>query len=157
MATPDRYPWARRQDTMMDDVMPISAGELVMVEGMARLADEDDETFLLRAEGAIAWEQEFIRSHASSLVARAVSAVDKPETLRRGEETGHLVDKLRSTGLPQYVEVRAALLARSKCRQMLALATGTDPVAQEAYRLLSELALAAFVGPLAVVPPDEVS
>jgi hypothetical protein len=127
-----------------------------MVERMARRAGEDDDAFLLRAEDAMAREEEFIRSLAHSLVARAVRAADKPETLRRGEETGDLVYRLRSR-VPQAIEVRAALLARSECRQLLGLATGADPVAQDAYRLLSQLALAAFIDPLRDLPSDEVS
>lgn len=121
-----------------------------MVEGLGRLADEDDEAFLMRAERAMLWEQETIRAKARNLVSTAVRAVDKPESVPGG---GAVVLRRMLRGPSTYVERRAALLARSLCREMQGFSTGSDPVAQEAYRLLTQLALAAF-DPGAADSPD---
>jgi hypothetical protein len=112
-----------------------------MVERLRQQPHEDDEAFLLRAERAMASEQETIRTLAQTLVAAAVRTVDKPESLRHREVTVNVADILRNA--PRYIELRALLLARSQCRELQEMATGADSVAAEAYKALSKLALAA--------------
>jgi len=110
-----------------------------MLEGLRQGPDEDDEAFLSRAERVMQMEENQIREKARALLAAAVKAYDKPETLSAGPD--HLRRILNG---PAYTTRRACLLARSLCREMRDAATGTDPVAQSAYGLLTQLALEAL-------------
>jgi hypothetical protein len=84
-------------------------------------------------------EEKAIRERARQLVALAVRACDKPDSLPQREQTLR-----RMVAGPSYVSVRALLLARCMCRELQSASTGPDPVAQEAYQMLSQLALEAL-------------
>ncbi|MGH9008398.1 MAG: hypothetical protein ACRDYF_00960 [Acidimicrobiia bacterium] len=110
-----------------------------MIEGIRQGPDEDDESFLNRAERVMKMEENQIRETARALLAAAVRTCDKPETVSAGPDTLR-----RMLHGPSYTTRRACLLARSLCREMEGAATGSDPVAQSAYRLLTQLALEAL-------------
>jgi hypothetical protein len=112
-----------------------------MVEGIRQQPNENDEAFLMRAERVMLMEQDAIRERARMMVAAAIRAFDKPETLPAGQDT---LTKMVNASLPCYITRRSLLLARSLCREQLDASTGSDPVAQEAYQLLSRLALVAL-------------
>ncbi len=95
----------------------------------------------MRAERVLLMEQEQIRERARMMVAAAISASDKPESLPAGQET---LTKMVNASLPCYITRRSLLLARSLCREQQGSSTGSDPVAQEAYQLLNQLALNAL-------------
>jgi hypothetical protein len=116
-----------------------------MVDGIRQLAGEDDEAFLLRAERVMAYEQESIRDRARMLVARAVRLADKPESVPGGVE--QFLSPPLAGRTPRPIAIRAALLARSMCREERDLSTGPDPVGADAYRLLTQLALAVLAPP----------
>ena len=111
-----------------------------MLEGIRQQPGEDDEAFLMRAERVTDMEEKAIRERARHLVALAVRVSDKPETVVGGQDT---LRKMLNHPRP-YITRRALLLARSLCREMQDASTGSDPVAQEAYWLLSQLALTAL-------------
>ena len=112
-----------------------------MVEGIRQQPDEDDEAFLLRAERLMLAEQDAIRDRARMMVAAAVRAFDKPDSLPAGQET---LTKMVEASAPCYITRRSLLLARSLCREQQVSSTGADSVADQAYQLLSELALGAL-------------
>lgn len=112
-----------------------------MVEGIRQQPHEDNEAFLMRAERVMLTEQDAIRERARMMVAAAVRAFDKPDSLAAGQDT---LTKMVKAPLPCYITRRSLLLARSLCREQQGSSTGSDPVAQEAYQLLSQLALAAL-------------
>jgi hypothetical protein len=103
--------------------------------------DEDDEAFLMRAERVVEMEEKALRNRARHLVAVAVRASDKPGSLPQGEES---VRRIATGSVPSYVSARALLLARSMCRELQSASTGPDPIAQDAYQMLSQLALEAL-------------
>lgn len=108
-----------------------------MVEEIKQKTDEDDEAFLLRAEAVREEEQRQIEERARHLVAVAVKGFDKPPLRRELEEI------LRDiVGPKSYVSTRVLLLAWSMCRDQQSRASGPDPVAEDAYQMLSRLALA---------------
>ena len=108
-----------------------------MVEGIRQSGDEDDEAFLLRAERVMEMEERQIVERARHLLAAAVRTFDKPDTVPGGH------DQLRQMldGGPDFVTRRACLVARRLCREIQDAATGSDRVAEDAYRLLTQLAL----------------
>lgn len=112
-----------------------------MVEGIRQQPHEDDEAFLMRAERVMLTEQDAIRERARMMVAAAIRAFDKPDSLSAGQDT---LTKMVKASLPCYITRRSLLLARSLCREQQGSSTGSDPVGQEAYQLLSQLALAAL-------------
>lgn len=104
-----------------------------MVESIRQSAEEDDETFLLRAERVMEMEEAQIRECARGLLAAAVRTFDKPDAVASGQ------DGLRQmlSGPSPYISRRACLLARAMCREMQAASTGPDPVAESVYQALS--------------------
>lgn len=106
-----------------------------MVEGIRQSTDEDDEAFLLRAERVMEMEKDQVREWARALLAAAIRTSDKPEAMSGPDILRGMLND------PSYTSRRACLLARSLCRETQSASTGSDPVAQSAYRLLSELAL----------------
>ncbi len=85
-------------------------------------------------------EEKAIRERARQLVVMAVRAFDEPDSLPQREQT----TRRMVTTPPSYISVRALLLARAMCRELQSVVTGPDPVAQQAYELLSQLTLEAL-------------
>ena len=100
-----------------------------MLEGIRQSDEEDNETFLLRAERVVEMEQTEIRERARAILAAAVRTFDKPEAVPGGHEA---LGKMLNGSSP-YIDRRACLLARSMCREMEAASTGSDPVAESVY------------------------
>ena len=133
-----------------------------MVERIDKLPDEDDETFLMRAEAAMhllsqkessanvdiytAMDEQLVRDQARALAAAATRAFDKPGAARPIETLRRMVVPVSDGIAPPVDELvdinkRSVLLARSLLRDQQRPATGPDPVGEAAYALLSRFAL----------------
>jgi hypothetical protein len=133
-----------------------------MVERIDKLPDEDDETFLMRAEAAMhllsqkessanvdiytAMDEQLVRDQARALAAAATRAFDKPGAARPIETLRRMVVPVSDGIAPPVDELvdinkRSVLLARSLVRDQQRPATGPDPVGEAAYALLSRFAL----------------
>jgi hypothetical protein len=112
-----------------------------VLEGIRQSEGEDDEAFLLRAERVTEMENDQIRERARLLLAAAVNRFDKADAAPGAHDK---LDQMMKGASSTYVAVRACLLARSLCREMQATSTGPDPVAENAYQLLSRLVLEAL-------------
>ena len=134
-----------------------------MVAQIDRSPDEDDETFLTRAEKVMqlpagnecpagadlyaAMNERLVWDQARALAAAAIRAFDKPDPGRPGIEVLRPIVLAVSDGseppIEEFVDInrRSVLLARSLLREQQQAATGPDPIGEAAYRLLSRFAL----------------
>ena len=127
------------------------------MDRLSQLPDEDDEAFLMRAEQVMQREQALVREQvmglpakireslvqglATSVVTAALDAFDKPSDTRPEREIlqSFLVDELDEEHAAD--NRRSLLLARATLRAQLEVASGTDVNAQNAYALVSQLAI----------------
>ena len=129
----------------------------ITMDRLSQLPDEDDEAFLMRAEQVMQLEQSLVRQQAmdlrakitaslvqglaTGLVTAALDAFDKPTDTRPARET------LRSLLVDDLDEEHAAgnrrslLMARATLRAQLEVASVADVNAQNAYALVSQLAI----------------
>jgi hypothetical protein len=127
------------------------------MDRLSQLPDEDDEAFLVRAEQVMQLEQALVREQvmdlpakirksivqglATSVVTAALDAFDKPSDTRPAREI------LQSLLLAELDEEHAAdnrrslLMARATLRAQLEVASGADVNAENAYALVSHLAI----------------
>ena len=127
------------------------------MDRLSQLPDEDDEAFLMRAEQVMQLEQSLVREQAmdlpakireslvqglaTSLVTAALDAFDKPTDTRPARDIlqSLLVDDLDEEHAAG--NRRSLLMARATLRAQLEVATGGDVNAQNAYALVSQLAI----------------
>jgi hypothetical protein len=127
------------------------------MDRLSQLPDEDDEAFLMRAEQVMQLEQALIREQvmdlpakiresivqglATSVVTAALDAFDKPSDTRPAREIlqSLLVDELDEEHAAG--NRRSLLMARSTLRAQLEVASGADVNAQNAYAVVSQLAI----------------
>lgn len=124
---------------------------------LSQRPDEGDEALLMRAEQAMQLEQSLLReqvmdlpakirqstvqSLATSVVTAALDSFDKPSDTRPAREIlqSLLVDELDDEHAAD--NMRSLLMARATLRAQLEVASGADVNAQNAYALVSQLAI----------------